>query len=100
MEQEQAAYKAPAEMLVDTFKRKHTYLRISLTEKCNLRCQYCMPEEGEDGMWADTVDDADDAGVPLTPRDEILTGEEIIRIAKLFVSAGPLTHLYIHSHTF
>ncbi len=32
--------------LTDTFGRRHNYLRISLTEKCNLRCQYCMPEEG------------------------------------------------------
>lgn len=37
---------APANVLTDTFGRKHTYLRISLTERCNLRCQYCMPEEG------------------------------------------------------
>lgn len=59
-------------MLTDTFNRRHTYLRISLTEKCNLRCEYCMPEEG----------------VKLTPRDEILTADEIVRLAKLFVSHG------------
>ena len=35
-----------SEFLTDTFGRQHTYLRISLTERCNLRCQYCMPEEG------------------------------------------------------
>lgn len=34
------------EMLVDNLGRKHNYLRISLTERCNLRCQYCMPAEG------------------------------------------------------
>lgn len=33
--------------LYDTFGRKHTYLRISLSERCNLRCTYCMPEEGK-----------------------------------------------------
>ena len=33
-------------MLTDTFDRHHTYLRISLTERCNLRCTYCMPSEG------------------------------------------------------
>lgn len=33
--------------LFDTFGRKHTYLRISLSERCNLRCTYCMPEEGK-----------------------------------------------------
>ncbi|MCL4129869.1 UNVERIFIED_CONTAM: hypothetical protein GTU68_052204, partial [Idotea baltica] len=58
--------------LTDKFGRKHSYLRISLTERCNLRCQYCMPEEG----------------VPLTSRAELLTTEEIIQIASLFVSEG------------
>ena len=37
-----------ADMLVDSFGRQHTYLRISLTERCNLRCQYCMPAAGVD----------------------------------------------------
>ena len=59
-------------MLTDTFGRRHTYLRISLTERCNLRCQYCMPAEGVD----------------LKPRDELLTFEEIDRLAGLFVAAG------------
>ncbi|GMH36095.1 hypothetical protein BSKO_03963 [Bryopsis sp. KO-2023] len=59
-------------MLTDTFGRKHTYLRISLTERCNLRCQYCMPAEGVD----------------LTPKDELLTTDEILRLAGLFVSCG------------
>ncbi|CAG8596513.1 10817_t:CDS:2 [Ambispora gerdemannii] len=58
--------------LTDKFQRKHTYLRISLTEKCNLRCTYCMPA----------------AGVELTPNEKLLTSEEIIRLAKLFVSQG------------
>ena len=34
------------EILTDSFGRKHNYLRISLTERCNLRCLYCMPKEG------------------------------------------------------
>lgn len=59
-------------MLVDTFGRVHTYLRISLTERCNLRCTYCMPEDG----------------VELSPKSHILTFEEIERLAKLFVNAG------------
>ncbi len=59
-------------MLTDTFGRRHTYLRISLTERCNLRCQYCMPEEG----------------VTLKPKAEILTFEEIERLARLFVQEG------------
>lgn len=59
-------------MLTDTFGRNHTYLRISLTERCNLRCQYCMPAEG----------------VQLQPHGHILTFEEIERLARLFVQAG------------
>ncbi|KAL8185610.1 UNVERIFIED_CONTAM: Molybdenum cofactor synthesis protein 1 [Gekko kuhli] len=58
--------------LTDQFGRQHNYLRISLTEKCNLRCQYCMPEEG----------------VQLTPRAELLTTQEIITLARLFVNEG------------
>jgi len=61
-----------ANALIDKFGRAHTYLRLSLTERCNLRCQYCMPAEG----------------VPLKPRDEILSYEELIRLSKLFVSLG------------
>lgn len=59
-------------MLVDSFGRRHTYLRISITERCNLRCTYCMPAEG----------------VELSPRDYILTFEEIERLARLFVRQG------------
>ena len=59
-------------MFVDRFGRKHTYLRISVTERCNLRCTYCMPAEGVD----------------LTPREAILTFEEIERLARLFVANG------------
>jgi len=42
--------------IIDTFGREHTYLRISLTDRCNLRCFYCMPEEG----------------VPWRPHSEVL----------------------------
>ncbi|XP_075411276.1 molybdenum cofactor biosynthesis protein 1 isoform X3 [Tenrec ecaudatus] len=58
--------------LTDSFGRQHSYLRISLTEKCNLRCQYCMPEEG----------------VPLTPKADLLTTEEVLALARLFVKEG------------
>ena len=54
------------QMLTDTFGRRHTYLRISLTERCNLRCLYCMPEEGVD----------------LTGREELLSTEEILRLVR------------------
>ncbi|DAZ93161.1 TPA: hypothetical protein N0F65_005511 [Lagenidium giganteum] len=59
-------------VLVDRFGRQHTYLRISLTERCNLRCQYCMPEEGVD----------------LQPSDDLLSTPEILRLAGLFADAG------------
>ncbi|KAJ0008761.1 hypothetical protein NQD34_016176, partial [Periophthalmus magnuspinnatus] len=58
--------------LTDTFGRRHSYLRISLTEKCNLRCQYCMPEDG----------------VKLTPKAQLLSTAEILTIARLFVHEG------------
>ncbi|GLD92107.1 hypothetical protein PINS_up000640 [Pythium insidiosum] len=57
---------------VDRFGRAHTYLRISLTERCNLRCRYCMPEEG----------------VPLQPQDDLLSTTEIVRLASLFAASG------------
>ena len=59
-------------ILTDNFGRKHSYLRISLTEKCNLRCTYCMPA----------------AGIPLSPRAHLMSAEEIYEIAKLFVAHG------------
>ncbi|OTB20280.1 hypothetical protein K445DRAFT_371912 [Daldinia sp. EC12] len=61
-----------SDFLTDTFHRQHDYLRISLTERCNLRCVYCMPEEG----------------VPLSPPRELLTTPEIVMLSSLFVSHG------------
>lgn len=61
-----------SKFLTDNFNRQHDYLRISITERCNLRCQYCMPEEGID----------------LSPPSHILSKDEILYIAKLFVSQG------------
>ncbi|WP_162128390.1 GTP 3',8-cyclase MoaA [Flavobacterium phycosphaerae] len=58
--------------LQDSFGREHTYLRISITEHCNLRCAYCMPEEG----------------IALTPKPHLMTANEIIHIAKTFVELG------------
>ncbi|TFK30946.1 molybdenum cofactor biosynthesis prote [Coprinopsis marcescibilis] len=58
--------------LVDTFKRRHDYLRISLTERCNLRCFYCMPGEG----------------IQLSPPAHILTNDEILRLASIFIKNG------------
>ena len=59
-------------ILTDSFKRKHTYLRISLTERCNLRCTYCMPAEG----------------IPLSPKSHMMNFDEIYTIAKTFVDNG------------
>ena len=56
--------------LVDTFGRVHRDLRISVTDRCNFRCTYCMPEEGM--VWQ--------------PRDELLTFEEIERVARVLVT--------------
>ena len=58
--------------LTDGFSRRHDYLRISVTERCNLRCTYCMPEEG----------------VPLSPPSHLLTTSEISYLSALFVSQG------------
>ena len=58
--------------LTDSFGREHNYLRISLTEKCNLRCTYCMPENG----------------VLLSPQSKLMTANEVFHIAALFVQNG------------
>lgn len=59
-------------ILTDDFGHKHNYLRISLIEKCNLRCTYCMPAEG----------------ILLSPKKDIMTADEIYAIAKTFVKNG------------
>src|ERR1044071_6273084 len=53
-------------MLPDSFGRIATDLRVSLTDRCNLRCSYCMPPEGLDWL----------------PRDDILTDDEIVRLIR------------------
>ncbi|MAO31969.1 MAG: GTP 3',8-cyclase MoaA [Crocinitomicaceae bacterium] len=59
-------------ILTDSHKREHSYLRISLIERCNLRCTYCMPENG----------------IALSPRSHLMTYEEIYQIASTFVRNG------------
>ncbi len=59
-------------MFVDTHQRIHNYLRISLTDNCNLRCSYCMPEEEYD----------------FTPANRLMQVDEIVEIAKVFVAGG------------
>ena len=58
--------------LVDGFGRVHTYMRVSVTDRCNFRCVYCMPAEGFDWM----------------PREDLLTYEEIARLVRVFASMG------------
>lgn len=56
----------------DQFQRKIEYLRISVTDRCNLRCQYCMPAEGVQWM----------------PHESILSFEEVLRLMKISTQLG------------
>ena len=57
-------------MLIDTFGRRAVDLRVSLTDRCNLRCTYCMPEQGL--QWL--------------PKPTLLTDEEIVRLVRIAVT--------------
>ena len=59
-------------MIIDNYKRVHNYLRISLTDNCNLRCFYCMPEEDYE----------------FTPHAKLMQVDEIETLAKIFVAEG------------
>ena len=58
--------------LIDKYGRKIEYLRISVTDRCNLSCLYCIPPEG----------------IKLVPKEKLLTFEEILRVAKITVGLG------------
>ena len=58
--------------LTDGFGRTHRSLRLSVTDRCNLRCRYCMPAEGM--KWL--------------PREELLSDDELIRMVRLFAAHG------------
>lgn len=58
--------------LIDNFGRKIDYLRIAVTDRCNLRCTYCMPQEG----------------LQFIPHEEILRFEELERLVKIFAQLG------------
>ncbi len=62
----------PRLVLIDSFGREVADLRISITDRCNFRCLYCMPAEG----------------LPWLPREEVLSVDEIARLAALFISLG------------
>ena len=59
-------------MILDTLERPLANLRLSVTDRCNLRCQYCMPEQ--DYVWL--------------PREDILHFEEIEQLVDLFLDLG------------
>src|SRR2546428_511711 len=61
-----------SDVLRDTFGRPLTSLRVSVTDRCNMRCRYCMPED--DYVWL--------------PRESILTFEEIARLVGVFAGLG------------
>ncbi len=69
----------PADPLVDAFARRIRYLRISVTDRCNYRCGYCMPE---------TLEDDPAAGVRFQPRSALLTFEELEQITTVFAGLG------------
>lgn len=58
--------------LLDSFERVANDLRISITDRCNFRCRYCMPAEG----------------LPWMPKDELLSYEELTRIASILIESG------------
>jgi cyclic pyranopterin phosphate synthase len=63
---------SPKEILLDNFGRRINYVRLSVTDRCNLRCTYCMPGKG----------------IQFIPRDQILSYEEMERLLTLLTSMG------------
>jgi GTP 3',8-cyclase len=64
-------------MLADSYGRVATDLRVSLTDRCNLRCAYCMPAEGLDWL----------------PRPELLTDDEVVRLVRIGVQSLGITEI-------
>ena len=64
-------------MLTDSYGRTATDLRVSLTDRCNLRCSYCMPAEGLDWL----------------PKPELLTDDELVRLLGLAVTRLGITEV-------
>jgi len=62
----------PPPELIDRYGRRHKKLRVSVTDRCNLRCRYCMPA----------------GGAPVAPKDELLSFEEIERVVRVAVGLG------------
>jgi cyclic pyranopterin phosphate synthase len=91
--------------MFDRFDRSITYMRISVTDKCNLRCRYCMPPEGvpvrrhEDFLTLEQMTEAARAAVKLGVSKIRLTGGEplvkrgIVRLVRMIASIQGLEHL-------
>ena len=58
-------------MLIDPFKRKISYIRVSVTDRCDFRCTYCMPQK-----------------MKFLPRDNLLSLEELERLCNVFIELG------------
>ena len=67
--------------MLDQYKRKIDYIRISVTDRCNLRCRYCMPEEGVEQIAC----------------KDLLSYEEILRLCRLFAQLG-IKKIKLHIH--
>ncbi|NJO89459.1 MAG: radical SAM protein [Chloroflexia bacterium] len=59
-------------MIIDKHGRPMNYLRVAITDRCNLRCTYCMPHEN----------------MTFLPKNEVLTYEELLRLISLFAELG------------
>ena len=58
--------------LIDSFGRQMDYVRLAVTDRCNLRCQYCMPANG----------------IEIAPRADLLTFKEMYRIIRVLTELG------------
>ena len=67
----QVAQSPPREIMVDSFGRRISYVRLSVTDRCDLRCRYCMAEK-----------------MQFLPKSEILTLEELATLADIFIARG------------
>lgn len=72
---ERATVGAPGDALIDRFGRVHRDLRVSLTDRCSLRCTYCMPEQGNEWL----------------ARSGLMTADEIVRVAGIAAASGITT---------
>src|SRR5204862_7029745 len=70
-------YSCPMQPLSDAYGRVATDLRVSLTDRCNLRCTYCMPEEGLDWL----------------PLEQQLTDDEVVRLIRVAVERLGVTEV-------